>query len=264
VVAPPRAGARLVAEVLSAAGCWTTGSGAGALLAPVPELDPQDGSHDGRLTAADCTPQVRQSLRSNLQVQFARRRSGPGPATPRFLHGSPRSALQVPFLDAVFPDAAFVYVHRQPADALAEALVLWSAGGAVTYPELPGWTGPAWSFLLVPGWQELIGRPLAEVVTEQWVRTMRVLADDLERLAPNRWCVVDHAALQRDPEGEAGRLMRYLELEPAKRVTIQPRTGGLSHASVSAARTEVEQYLDRTTALGQRAADWLADPQTSR
>lgn len=265
VVAPPRAGARLVAESLGSNACWTAGPAAGVLLAPVPELDPPDGSRDGRLTAADCTPQVRDSLRSNLQIQFARgRRGGPASATPRFLHGSPRNALQVPFLDVVFPDATFIYVHRQPSDALAEALLLWRAGSAVTYPKLSGWPGSAWSFLLVPGWQELVDRPLAEVVTEQWVRTMRVLTDDLERLAPNRWCVVDHAALQRDPEGEAVRLMRYLQLEPEKAGRVRPEADGPSPESVSAARTELAPYLDRTRELGQRAADWLADPQAMR
>lgn len=255
VVAPPRAGARLAAAVLPTAGCWSLGYGVGALLAPLPELDPPDGSREGRLEAADCTPRVRQKLRAHLQVQFAR--SGRA-ASGRLLHAHPRNALLVPFLDAAFPDAAFVYVHREPVDALSEALPVWREGTAVTYPKLAGWTGPAWSFLLVPGWRELSGRPLAEVVTEQWVRTMRALTAALERLEPERWCVAAHDALWRDPQGESARLARYLGLDPVDAPQAPPAEA-FSSADLRAARTELEPYLDRTRELADRAASWLAD-----
>lgn len=269
MVGPPRAGARLVADVLAAApGCWSPGRAADALLAPVLELDPPDGAKNGRLDSADCTPGVRQRLRAQLQLQFAehegapkRRRSSSGHAVPRLLHGSPRNALLVPFLGAAFPDAAFVYVHRQPADAIRESLLLWRAGSATTYPDLPGWTGPAWSFLLVPGWQELIGRPLAEIVTEQWVRTMDILTRDLEERAPGRWGVVAHDALRPDAPEETTRLIRYLCLEPPAPVTMPPTTIRFSSEGLSAALAELEPYLDRTRALADRAANWLADPQ---
>jgi hypothetical protein len=268
VVAPPRAGSRLVAGALATPGCWTIGLAAGSLIAAVPELDPPDGSRGGRLSTSDCTPDVRQALRAHLQIQFARldraasdQTAARGTAAPRLLHAPPRSALSVPFLHAAFPDATFVYVHREPADALAEALLLWRAGMAITFPELPGWTGPAWSFLLVPGWQELIGRPLAEVVTEQWVRTMQALTGDLERLAPERWCVIAHDALQRDPQAEAARLDRYLGLEPAGARPELSTPARFAAADLAAARTELEPYLDRTTRLADHSGDWLAEQQ---
>jgi hypothetical protein len=255
----------VVAHALATAGCWTIGRAAGSLLAPVPELDPPDGSRAG-LSGSDCTPYVSQALRAHLQIQFARldraasvRTAARGAAAPRFVYAAPRSALSIPFLDAAFPDATFVYVHREPADAIAEALLSWRAGTAMTYPDLPGWTGPAWSFLLVPGWQELIGRPLAEVVAEQWVRTMRALTDDLERLAPERWCVVAHDALQRDPQVEAEHLARYLGLEPAgERPELQAMTR-FTAAELADARIELEPYLDRTRRLAEHAGDWLAE-----
>jgi hypothetical protein len=262
VLSPPRAGFRLLARILgSAPGCWRPGSPSG-LLPAVQELDPPDGSRGGVLEAADCTPDVRHRVRAHLQVQFARRgRTGSeaDAASPRLLHAAPRNALSVPFLDTAFPDATFVYVHRPPADALAEALVLWREGGAVTYPDLPGWTGPAWSFLLVPGWEELSGRTLAEVVTEQWLRTMRTLTDALEELAPDRWCVVGHDVLLRDLPGEMSRLTQYLRLESAGWRPELPEAVRFSAAALEAAREELEPYLERTGPLAERAEDWLAE-----
>lgn len=254
VVAPPRAGVRLAAALLPQAGCWSLGGAAEALLAALPGLDPRDGSREGRLEASDCTPAVRQRLRGHLQVEFARR---PRATTGRLLHAHPRNALLVPFLAAGFPDATFLYVHREPADALAESLLLWRAGTAVTYPGLPGWSGPAWSFLLVPGWRELSGRPLPEVVTEQWVRTMRALTGDLERLAPESWCVASHDTLLRDPEPERARLARFLGLDPPGPAKA-PATDGFPAAAVDAARSELEPYLERTRELAERAGSWLA------
>ena len=259
VVAPPRAGARLVARALGATpGCWSARNTERGLLASFPALDPPDGSKDGRLTAADCAPRVREKLRARLQVDFAKRKRT-ATERPRLLHASPRNSLQVPFLTAAFPDAIFVYVHREPADAIAESLLVWRAGSTVTYPELPGWTGPAWSFLLVPGWRELSGRPLPEIVTEQWVRTMQALAGDLERLAPDRWCVVGHDDLRDGSQAERARLTRFLGLQEAAPAAEPLASTDLSSADLAVAQAELEPYLDRTRELGLRAADWLAD-----
>jgi hypothetical protein len=167
--------------------------------------------------------------------------------------------LTVPFLRTLFPRATFVYVHRPPSDAIAESLVLWRAGAATTYPALPGWTGPPWSFLLVPGWVDLIGRPLPEIVTEQWVRTMRVLIADLEQLPPDGWCVTEHDAMVADPRAEIDRLFRFLAIDPA----FSPAAPHVTQPELAAgdirwARQELRPYLGRTEELAVHARDWIA------
>jgi len=262
VVAPPRSGARLISQALAAVhATWGVTSEPGALLAGVPELDPPDGDRSGRLIAADCQPGIRHRLRAYLRSRCA----GPlDTAAPRRLFdASPRNALLVPFIDAVFPDAMFVYVHRRPVDSLAESLVAWRAGSAATYPALPGWQGPTWSFLLVPGWQQLIGRPLAEVVTEQWVRTMQMLTVDLDRLPPSRWCVADHDSLMRNPEAELTRLLRFLDLDPsAAPAAVRSLSPSRLAAPVArSAHEELAPYFDRARELTDHARDWIANTE---
>jgi Sulfotransferase family len=264
VVAPPRAGARPIARALDAIpGTWTAPGGAGALLSGVTDLDsPERG---GRLLAADCRPEIRERLHAHLRAQvpsFA----APDLQAPRLFDASPRNALMIPFLQEAFPDATFVYAHRRPAAALAESLVLWRAGSATTYPDLPGWPGPPWSFLLVPSWQELIGRPLAEIATEQWVRTMRILTADLERLPPHSWCVSDRDALTSNTRAELGRLLGFLGIDPgyaAAAMFAQQSLPELSASDVSAAGEELAPYLARTDGLAAQAGDWIA-PRRSR
>ncbi len=172
---------------------------------------PEPGPEGNRLGAAEGERHA-DGLRARLGRVFPERDNPnrPGDAAPRLLDASPRNALRVRFLDAVFPDALFVYIARSPAEALAESLAAWERGAAVTYPELPGWEGPAWSFLLVPGWEELRGRELAEIVAEQWARAAEALLADLGELAPERWCVAELEALLADPAEELQRLYRFL------------------------------------------------------
>ena len=80
----------------------------------------------------------------------------------RMLEKTPKNALRVPFLARVFPEARFIYLHRDPRPVLASMMEAWQSGRFRTYPNLPGWTGLPWSLLLVPGWRDLLGRPLHE------------------------------------------------------------------------------------------------------
>jgi hypothetical protein len=78
---------------------------------------------------------------------------------------------------------------------------------------LPGWTGTAWSLLLVPGWRELIGRPLHEIVAAQWNAATRLLIDDLEALPADRYTIARYDALLADPAAEISRLCAAVGLE---------------------------------------------------
>ena len=61
----------------------------------------------------------------------------------------------------------------------------WQSGLFVTYPELPDWPDPKWSYLLVPGWRDLAGRELREIVAAQWRITQERLLLDMADIAPS-------------------------------------------------------------------------------
>jgi len=128
----------------------------------------------------------------------------------RLLEKTPKNSLRIPFLQRVFPDALFVYLHRDPREVLASMLEAWESGRFRTYPNLPGWTGLPWSLLLTPGWRDLVGRPLPEIVAAQWEATTRILLDDLAAL-PSAQCVVArYDALTGNPAAEIARLCAAL------------------------------------------------------
>lgn len=195
VVAPPGAGSGRLAEALALSpSAWTTEALGDA--AP-PELSPAGRGWDSdRLTATDAhAPGLAAQLRARVSAEAT---------GPRLVDATPANALRVPFLAEVFPDAFFLYVHRDPGRSLAEMLAGWSSGRHVSHPDLPGWDGPPWSYPLTPEWRALRGKPLQEVCAAQWVMTMRVLLGDLERLPGDRWCGVEADADLRRVAESAG------------------------------------------------------------
>jgi uncharacterized protein (TIGR03032 family) len=233
------------------------------------ELRPENREWDGnRLTAADIQPRAVEDLRGSLKGGLADssgNRPGIDATGLRWVDGQPRNALRVPFLAAIAPDAQFVYIHREPAETIPAMLRVWEAGRRVSYPELPGWGGPPWSLPLVPGWRELAGKPLPEVVTEQWLRLTGTLLDDLQALPPERWCVTDFKVLLNDPQRELERICEFVAIEASEDVT-RPLRSLRDQLAVSGEEdaTEIPQelrdLLPRTERLAERSRELLARP----
>lgn len=234
IVSPPRSGSTLLFETLAAApGLYSPGDESHALIEGVPGLSPS--AHDwesNRLLAAHAGEPAIAALRERFFRQL-RDREGRLPAAGpvRMLEKTPKNALRIPFLRTVFPQARFVFLYREPRQVLASMIDGWRSGQFQTYPRLPGWDGPAWSFLLTPGWRQLAGRPLEEIVAAQWAATMQVLLDDLAALPDGQWIGIKHGRFLADPQGEVRRICGWAGLAwdrtlgrelPLSRYTLTP------------------------------------------
>jgi hypothetical protein len=65
----------------------------------------------------------------------------------------------------------------------------------------------------VPGWQQLNGRTLPEVVAKQWATTTQILLDDLEKIPRERLRGLDYRDLIASPQMTVERLATSLGLE---------------------------------------------------
>ena len=239
IVCPPRSGSTLMFETLARAnGVYTIGAESHEVFEAIPSLHPANrGWSSNELGADDATPDVVRRLEEAF-IARSQDRDGHRPvglAPLRLLEKTPKNALRVPFLAAAFPDALFIYLHREPRDSVSSMLDAWRSGRFVTYPQLPGWPAPAWSMLLTPGWRTLVARELAEVAARQWAVATTKLLDDLEALDPQRWLVASHEQLLADPEAEARRLSERVGFEwdrpllgplPLSRTTLDPPAVG--------------------------------------
>jgi len=234
VVSSPRSGSTLLFETLAQApGLSTIGREGHALIEGMPALNVgMRGFESNRLVAADATPAVSDELRQRLLAELRDRDGRPPLQRPlRAMEKTPKNALRVPFLAQVFPESHFVYLYRDPRQTLSSMIEAWQSGRFRTYRELPDWQGLPWSLLLVPGWRELNGRPLPEIVAAQWEKTTRILLDDLEALPADRCHVVRYDAFLADPNEQMRRLCGDLGLAwdrsldgalPLSRYTVSP------------------------------------------
>jgi hypothetical protein len=233
IVSPPRSGSTLLFETLARAPrLFTIGDESHQLIEGVPQLSPESRGFDSnRLLAEDATP-VAAALRQRF-YEALRDRKGRAPQPGqrvRMLEKTPKNSLRVPFLARIFPEAHFIYLYRDPREVLSSMIEAWSSGRFRTYPHLPGWAGAAWSLLLVPGWRELIGRPVHEIVAAQWKVTTRLLLDDLQTLPVERCTIARYDALLADPTAEIDRLCAATALDwdeagialPLSKYTLSP------------------------------------------
>ncbi len=268
VVSSPRSGSTLVFETLARArGLFTVGGESHRVIESVPGLHPRD--HDwlsNRLIASDATAPIADRLRRGFAEQLRDRGGNPPRAgTVRLLEKTPKNSLRVPFLASVFPDARFVYLYRDPRETVSSMLDAWKSGRFVTYADLPGWSEPPWSLLLVPGWQDLVGRSLADIVTTQWSTATEVLLDDLEQLDPDRWCVTSYDAIVRDAQGEMERLAAFCDVEwdvtledelPLSRHTLDSPDPDKWRRNAD----ELDPHFDRVQEVAVRAHGVFASP----
>jgi hypothetical protein len=224
IVSCPRSGSHLLFELLAQTpDLWTIGGESHRTFAAIPELHPRRGGYDsGRLDASAATPRIALMLAAGWLVE-ARDRSGvrfAGTAANspsiRLLEKTPANCLRVPFLRACFPDARFIFLHRDPRTTIASLIDAWTEGQRtgrfVTYRELPavGDEPRRWCFFLPPGWRTVADRSLAEIGAHQWRAANAQILDDLDTLPSECWRSIAYERLLASPVEEIERLCAFI------------------------------------------------------
>lgn len=228
IVAAPRSGSTLLFETLAASrNVATLGGEAHWLVESIPELCPGAPSIDSnRLEARHASRAVADRIREQVLARAVDADGAPvGDEALRFVEKTPKNALRVPFLNAIFPDARFVFLWREPRGNLSSIIDAWRSGRWRTYPRLEGFD-PPWSLLLPPGWAALRGRPVEEIAAFQWQVTNDTLLRDLGAIDPERWVSVDYGRLTADPDTTVRGLAAALGIE-VDEALHRRLTGGL-------------------------------------
>ena len=136
----------------------------------------------------------------------------------RFVDKTPRNVLRLPYLDAMFPDATFVYLYRDGRAVVASLYERWLAKGTGSPYHLPGRFAVkglpegVWWFVLPPGWRALDGRSLEEVCSFQYVRSVEAMLEFAPGLAAGRLVEVRYEDLCRAPAATVRDLLSRLDL----------------------------------------------------
>ncbi|HBS42555.1 MAG TPA: hypothetical protein DEA26_07735, partial [Oceanospirillales bacterium] len=226
IVAAPRSGSTLLFETLAVSPeLWTLGGEAHWLIEQFPDWQPETGAVDSNRLDASALTQARGQALLQSVAQRLRNHKGEklsGHANVRWLEKTPKNALRIPLLKALFPDALFVHLWRSPEENIASIMNAWNKGNWVTYPSLPGRKGP-WSLLLPPGWQALNGRPLPEIAAFQWEATNRIILEDLKKIHPSQQLRISYSDLCQNPGGTVQKILSFSGLSMTSE--LQERCG---------------------------------------
>jgi hypothetical protein len=190
------------------------------------------------LSATDVGDREREYVHCAIRL-FARGR--------RFVDKTPENSLRAPYLDALFPDATFVFLRRRAADNVSSLIEGWRARPRFVKYRLPepltglgDLSGDRWSFVLVPGWRELADAPLEEICARQYVACNTALLEARRTLAPGRWIDLSYEDVVRSPVEELGRLFAELGLDftPDARAYAERLAEKPSRTALSAPRPE--------------------------
>lgn len=119
-----------------------------------------------------------------------------------FLEKTPKNSLRVPFLEVLFDSPMYLWIRRHPARTIDSLLagwraldrlgpISWERFGGAGYPiasklNLADYDGKQWKFALVPGWQQLRGRRLADVAAWQYYQCNRIALSDMAEIPSER------------------------------------------------------------------------------
>ena len=135
----------------------------------------------------------------------------------RLVDKTPRNSLRVPFVNALFPDARFVFLKRDGRDNVNSLMNAWRSPRYRTYalPEphsVPGCDPKWWKFVLYPGWRDDVAGPLEVVCAKQWKTSNEHSMAAAHRIDPDRWFEVTYEELTDRPIDVVGRLLDFVDL----------------------------------------------------
>ena len=135
----------------------------------------------------------------------------------RLIDKTPRNVLRVPFIDAVFPDARYIYLKRDGRDNVNSLINAWRSPRYRTYklPErhaIPGVDPTWWKFVLYPGWRDDTKGPLEVVCAHQWIASNESVMKARVEIDDDRWSEVRYEDLVDDPVREVGRLLEFCDV----------------------------------------------------
>jgi Sulfotransferase family len=161
------------------------------------------------LEATDLSPEAAVRIRRSFFLIAGSRH--------RLLDKAPRNTLRIPWVDAIFPDALYVYLKRDGRDNVNSLINAWRSPRYRTYrlPQphhIAGADPDWWKFVLYPGWKNDTNGPLEKVCAMQWKWPNDRALEAARTIGTARWIELSYEDFIADPIGEIARVMEFLDL----------------------------------------------------
>lgn len=152
------------------------------------------------LDQVDVRPDEREAVSRYFYVYTGQR---------RFVDKNNQNGLCIPYLHAVFPEACFVYVKRNPGDNIHSLIEGWGmperfgtwSGGLPARLAIDGGQYTRWCFFLAEGWKNYCESPIEEVCAFQYEAVNRAILKARKEINPNQWTEIAYEDVLINPVG---------------------------------------------------------------
>jgi hypothetical protein len=125
----------------------------------------------------------------------------------RFVDKNNQNGLAIPYLQALFPDAHFIYVKRSPGDNLNSLIEGWGRAEAfgAWADDLPHAVSVdrgryrRWCFFLAAGWENYREASIESVCAFQYRAINEAIMDAREHVPPGHWTEIRYEDVLADP-----------------------------------------------------------------
>jgi hypothetical protein len=164
------------------------------------------------LSEQDATPQDRDVVTRYFYA---------GNGNPRWIDKNNQNGLCVPYLQALFPEAFFIYIKRSPGDNINSLIEGWGKEGKFSTwsdaiparVEVDDGRYTKWCFFLSDGWRQYLKAPVEEVAAFQYRAMNEAIMVAKEKVPEEKWVEVFYEDLVRDPVAGFRAIFQSCQLE---------------------------------------------------
>ncbi len=120
----------------------------------------------------------------------------------RIVEKTPKNCFRISFIDRLFNNCKFIFLKRDGRANINSLIEGWESNGKyIRASNLPltlsikGYYGQDWNFVMPPGWENYINKPLEEVCAFQWISSNKFAIDGLKDIAAERKLTISYEDL---------------------------------------------------------------------
>ena len=252
IVAAPRSGSTLLYETL---GCHEQlvhyDAESHQIIESIPSLNiaSNDSNHlNIKHATVAVSNQLKQHFINSLGQQISAKDS-----QVTFIEKTPKNALRIEFLKTAFPNARFIYLHRQPQHNVSSIIDGWKSGRFVTYQHLDGWNSKyPWSFLLPEGWRDLPPNDLAGIASYQYRVANQSIIDELIKMKNGDAMSLSYEGFVQNPEKYLRKICNFINLPWSQKFDVElQRDTGLRYSKYTLTQPSEHKWLENQSLLKQ-------------
>lgn len=139
----------------------------------------------------------------------------------RFVDKNNQNGLCIRYLNALYKDAIFIYVKRNPGDNIHSLIEGWKRSDefGTWSDELPLNVNvdrgkfKRWCFFLFPGWERYVNSSIEEVCAKQYIEMNNAIVNDFKSISHERIYEIKYEDIISDPVKEFSNLFDFCELD---------------------------------------------------